>query len=168
MKRLMLGILVLSMAQLGCSKGMEALEKQTQLTKDDKPKIIPKGTGNLSVGEGGGAVQAVRKAAARTVNDSNMDQLHKLTSVTIQLDNRMPSAVEIRNEANMNRLGAIFEDDILILTDTKSVNGIYAYTKWPQRNEKHYVLMGSGRHEMSADELTKALQAQGSKVTLEK
>jgi hypothetical protein len=163
MKRLAI-LLVLFVSPLGCKKAFD-----TTPGPDEKVQVVPGGSGNLT--GGGGAVQGTRKAAARTVNDHYLNQLHQIifAAMTADGDQRMPSAEQIMQEvAQSKQIVAMIKDEIVILTDTKNSKAIWAYTKWPQRAEKHYVLTDAGRSDMTAAELEQALKAQGSVVKLEK
>ncbi len=158
----------LFMLSLSCQK---ADEKKSN--GDVPPNIVPKGGGDLSVGGGGGggAAQAVRKAAARTVNDVELDQLKLMivTAMTEDPNQNPPSADQIKEAARQNgKLAALIKDEVIILTNSQKRDGIWAYTKWPQRAGKHYVITASGRDEKTPDELATALKAQGSEVKLEK
>ncbi len=159
MKRLAT-LMLLIVSPLGC-------KDTSKPTDEEKAKVVPRGTGNLS--GGGGAAQSVRKAAARTVNDHYLDQLRTMIAALELQNSRVPSAKEIMDDvAQVKPVISMINDEIVILTDTKMQNGIWAYTKWPQRAEKHYVITINGRGEMTADELETALKAQGSVVRLEK
>ena len=165
----MIRLLILALlfvTPFGCKKAFD-----TTVGSDETPKIIPSGVGNLSGGGGGGAVQDVRKAAARTVNDHNLDQMYKMIfdAMTSDPNGKVPNAEQIKEEIRQaGPIAAMVKDGIVILTNTQNKDGVWAYTKWPQRGGKHYVITGAGRGEMTPDDLTKALQAQGSTVTLEK
>jgi hypothetical protein len=174
MKRLLI-VLPLLVVALSCKKAMKKLENDAQVQEGEQPRIVPKGDGNLSVGGGGGgggAVQGPRLAAARTVNDNNLNQLKFLffNEMTADPNGKPPSAdvikETIRKEAPA--IAAMVKDEIVILTNTDKADGILAYTKWPQRAGKHYAIKGGDRLEMTPDELTKALKSQGTTPILAK
>jgi hypothetical protein len=167
MKRLAI-LLPLFVLSLGCQK---ADDKKPG--GDDKPNIVGNGAGNLSVGGGGGggADQAVRKAAARTVNENELKQLQLfiLTAMTEDPSQKVPGADQIKELIKQDgKLVGFIKDEVIILTNSQKPDGIWAYTKWPQRAGKHYVITASGRDEKTPAELTDALKAQGSDVKLEK
>jgi type II secretory pathway pseudopilin PulG len=157
MKRLAT-LMMAGLVLAGCKKLTD-----TTPDPDEKPQIIPKGTGNLSVGNGsGGASQAVRKAAARTANDAQLNQLHLFISQAYSLNDRVPNANEIMQEIRTDgQLVALIKEEVIILTNNTQPEGIWAYTQWPQRNANHYIVTRSGRQEMSPADLRQALQAQG-------
>jgi hypothetical protein len=162
MKRLAL-LLVLLVSPLGCKKALD-----TTPGPEEKVKGLPT-QGDLSAG--GGGVQGVRQAAGRTVNDNNLHQLHQIIFAAQQADpdGRVPPADQIMREiAQSGKLVAMIKDETVILTNTSNTQGIWAYTKWPQRNGNHYVLMSAGRSDMSPKDLAEALKMQGSVVKLEK
>lgn len=162
MKRLAL-LLMMLVSPLGCKKALD-----TTPGPEEKVKGLPT-QGDLSAG--GGAVQSVRKAAGRTVNDHNLNQLYQIIFAAQQADpdGRVPPADQIKREiAQVGPLVAMVKDEVVILTNTSNTQGIWVYTKWPQRNGNHYVLMSAGRSEMSPKDLAAALTAQGSVVKLEK
>jgi hypothetical protein len=154
---------------IGCKKQMDDIQKSTELGKDEKPKIIPGGGGNLTVGGGGGAVQAVRKAAARIVNTIELDQLSKSiqTAMTLDPDNKVPDAKTIMEEIRQNgKLVGLIQAEVIILTNTKQADGIWAYTQWPQQENQHRAITRQGVEIIAADQLQQRLQAQGSTVKL--
>lgn len=168
MKRLTL-LALLVLAPLGCKKALDKIGDDAKPGENEQPRVVPKGTGDLS--GGGGATQSVRKAAARTVNDHYLSQLHQMivATMTEDVDGRVPDANRIMEEIkNVGPLNNMVKDEIVILTNNRDPQGIWAYTKWPQRAGKHYVITASGRGEMSPAELTRALETQRSTVKLEK
>jgi hypothetical protein len=167
MKRLAILLVVLLVSPLGCKKALDKIGDQAKLEPDEKPQIIPKGTGDLS--GGGGALGSVRKATARIANDVQLDQLYKSISAMELLEGGVPSADSIKKDVRQNKqLAGLIDEEVIILTNTNKKDGIWAYTKWPQRASEHYVITQSGRGQMSPAELEKALKAQGSTVNLEK
>jgi hypothetical protein len=87
------------------------------------------GGGNTNFVPGGGAVQNVRKAGVRTISLADMRSLGQSVFQTVQLDDRMPSAAEIKQSMQReapNVFAAINEGSI-ILTDTKNKTGLWAY-----------------------------------------
>lgn len=159
MKRLAMLALVFA-SPLGCSS--------SGTTAEENPKVIPGGQGNLS---GGGALGGPRNAAARTVNDVQLSELHKYINIamTAEPDQRVPDANQIMQEIRQDgKLVKLIQDEVIILTNNTNPQGIWAYTKWPQRGGNHYVITASGRGDMAPAQLAQALQAQGSVVKLEK
>ena len=138
----LLPILLLS---LGCQKTADNKKSDDE----PKPNIVGNGSGNLSVGGGGGggAAQAVRKAAARTVNLAEIGDL-RLTIVNAMTEDpnqNPPSAQQIKEAARQNgKLAGLIKDEVIILTDSQKKDGIWAYTKWPQKADKHYAITATG------------------------
>lgn len=162
MKRLVLLLLVL-VSPVGCKKALD-----TTPGKDENPKVIPSGTGDLS---GGGGIQAPRNAAARIANDIEINQLYTAinTAWTLDTDMNVPNANQIMQEIRQyGKVVAMIQQEIVILTNCTNKDGIWAYTKWPQRNGNHYAIISSGRVEVAPAQLKQALEAQGSLVKLEK
>jgi hypothetical protein len=170
MKRLAILLPLFALA-LGCKKDTAENAGDEKSSTNDKPNIVGKGTGDLSVGGGGGAVQAVRKAAARTVNDNELNNLRQFIALAIAEDpnQKPPSAEQIKELVKQDgKLVALIKDEVIILTNSQKPDGIWAYTKWPQRAGKHYVITAVGREEKTPAELTEALKAQGTEAKLEK
>ena len=129
--------------------------------------VNPNQSGNLTVKGGEGAIQSPRMAAARTINDAQMKDLHLSIFYTFQLENRVPDVNEIILEARKNRqLLPLLSEEVVILTGTKSGDGVWAYSQYPQRNGNHYVIVQSGRVEMSPEDLRKRLQQQMSAIKM--
>jgi hypothetical protein len=169
MKRLAI-LFVLFVLPLGCKKAMDKISDDAKLQPDEKPQIIPKGGGDLTSGSGG-ATQGVRNAAARTVNDVALKNLHDAISISESVDGAMPTADAIKKDKAVTQdkqLVGLINDEVIILTGAKNKDGIWAYTQWPQRAGEHYIIKASGRDSMPAAELEKALKAQGSPVKLQK
>jgi len=169
--------LVLAVAvAAGCKKK----PKETSPDSEPPPKFVsstggavaPNQNGNLSVSGGGsgyGAVQAVRKAAARTVNDAQMKDLHLSLFQTWQLDNRLPTAKEIMEEAKRNpQLLPLLQEEVIILTGANRGDQIWAYTQYPQRAGEHYAITSQGVEQMAPEVLKARLEQQGAPVKLSK
>ena len=130
--------------------------------------VNPNQSGNLTV-KGGEGVQSPRMAAARTINNAQMKQLHLSMFQTFQLDNRVPDVNEIMQEAKQNRqLLPLLTEEVVILTGTKNGDGVWAYSQYPQRNGNHYVVTQQGVNEMSPDDLKTRLEQQMSVVKMSK
>ena len=131
--------------------------------------VNPNQSGNLTVKGGEGAIQSPRMAAARTINNAQMKQLHLSMFQTFQLDNRVPDVNEIMQEAKQNRqLLPLLTEEVVILTGTKNGDGVWAYSQYPQRNGNHYVVTQQGVNEMSPDDLKARLEEQMSIVKMSK
>ena len=129
----------------------------------------PNQSGNLTVTGGQGAIQAPRMAAARTVNNVQLTQLHLSMFQTWQLDNRVPGRDEIIKEAQQNsQLFPLIRDEVIILTGTNRGDGVWAYTRYPQRANEHYVVMSQGVVQMAPEELRKRLEQQMSPIKMDK
>lgn len=127
MRVLMLFALGVVLAAGGCKKKSSAPPTANlEPTTPAPPAVDPRNTNFVA---GGGAVQNVRQAARRTVQLNDMHQLGLLIAQTVQLDDRMPSASEIKQSLQRDAptiLAAINEGTI-ILTDTKNKGGLWAY-----------------------------------------
>jgi len=166
MKRLAI-LLALLVSPLGCKKALDKIGDQAKLEPDEKPQVIPKGTGDLS--GGGGALGSVRKATARTANLVQLDQLKTTIASMELLEGGMPSADAIKKDVRQDKqLAALIDEEVIILTGTNKKDGIWAYTKWPQRAGEHAVVTASGVGSKSPADLEKELKAQGSAAKLEK
>ena len=161
---------LLAAAAAGCGKQPKANssgEKHVSSFGDNPTN--PNQAGNLSVTGGQGAIQAPRMAAARTVNQVQLDQLYKSMFFTFQLDNRVPSKDEIEKEARQNpQLWPLIKEEVIILTGTARGDGVWAYTQYPQRGGDHYVVTQSGVQQMVPEELRKRLEQQKSEIKMAK
>ncbi len=128
--------------------------------------VNPNQSGNLTV-KGGEGVQSPRMAAARTINDAQLRQLHLSMSQTFLLDNRVPDVAEIMKESRQNgQLLTLLNEEVVILTGTKNGNAIWAYSQYPQRSGNHYVIVQSGRIEMSPADLKTRLTQEQSPIKM--
>jgi hypothetical protein len=161
---------VLTLAALGCGK------KPKETPPDSAPPPVvssvggptgPNQQGNLTVTGGQGAIQAPRMAAARLINQEQLKQLHLSMFQAWSLDNRVPSANEVMQEARQNaQLLPLLKEEVIILTGTNQGGGVWAYTQYPQRAGQHYVVTQQGVEQIAPDELRQRLEAQGSPVKL--
>lgn len=170
-------VAVLMTAALGCKKEKKEANKggpditppaatYVSSVGGNNP-VNPNQSGNLSVTGGQGAIQSPRMAAARTVNDVQLQQLHLSMSQTFLLDNRVPDINEIMQEARQNsQLFPLLKEEVIILTGTKDGNAVWAYTQYPQRNGNHYVIVSSGRVEMSPEDLRKRLEQERAPIKM--
>ena len=128
--------------------------------------VNPNQSGNLTV-KGGEGVQSPRMAAARTINNAQLKQLHLSMFQTFQLDNRVPDITEVMNEAKQNRqLLPLLQEEVVILTGTKLGDGVWAYSQYPQRNGNHYVVTQQGVSEMSPADLRNRLTQEKSPIKM--
>jgi hypothetical protein len=120
-------LIVLVVVMSGCKKPEPP---KPVAKKDDAPPVAaPVDERNTNFQPGGGAVQNVRQAVKRTVALVDLDQLGKLIAGEELQNGRMPTAADIKLFLKKDApkiLGAI-EDGTLILTDTKSRSGLWAY-----------------------------------------
>jgi hypothetical protein len=128
--------------------------------------VNPNQNGNLTV-KGGEGIQSPRMAAARTINNAQLKQLHLSMFQTFQLDNRVPDINEVMNEAKQNRqLLPLLQEEVVILTGTKLGSGVWAYSQYPQRNGNHYVVTTEGVSEMSPTDLKNRLTQEKSPIKM--
>src|SRR5205823_13402597 len=129
----------------------------------------PNQQGNLTVTGGQGAIQSPRMAAARLVNQEQLKQLHLSMFQTWSLDNRVPTAAEVMQEARQNsQLLPLLKEEVIILTGTNQADGVWAYSQYPQRAGDHYVVTRQGVEQMSPDELRKRREQQKSPIKMSK
>jgi hypothetical protein len=129
----------------------------------------PNQNGNLSVTGGQGAIEGPRMAAARTVNNAQLRDLHLSMFQTWQLDNRVPTAKEVMDEARQNaQLLPLLKEEVIILTGATRGDQVWAYTQYPQRAGEHYVITQVGVEQMSPEVLKQRLEQQGAPVKLAK
>ena len=111
----------------GCKKKEKPVAmKEEPAPAAPAPAVDPRNTNYV---QGGGAIQNVRQAARRTVQLNDMHQLGLLISTTVQLDDRMPSASEIKQSLRRDAptILAAIDEGVIILTDTKNKGGLWAY-----------------------------------------
>ena len=131
--------------------------------------VAPNQNGNLTVTGGQGAIQSPRMAAARTINNAQLRDLHLSMSQAFLLDNRLPAPADVMKEAQQNpQLFPLLKDEVIILTGTNRGDGVWAYTQYPQRMGEHYVITQGGVVQMSPEELRKRLERQQSPVKMAK
>lgn len=84
---------------------------------------------NTNFRPGGTALGNVYRAGKRAGLMGEMQQIGQLVSVTVQVDDRMPSAAEIKADLQRSsgKLAALVADGTVILTDTKDKRGMWAY-----------------------------------------
>lgn len=168
-----LAFVALVVALAGCNKKPKPAQPDTEPPKHVSSgggALAPNQSGNLSVsGGGGGAVQATRKAAARTVNDAQMKDLHLSLSQAFLIDNRLPTAKEILDEARKNpQLLPLLQEEVIILTGATRGDQVWAYTQYPQRAGEHYVITSQGVEQIPPEALRGRLEQQGAPVKLAK
>jgi hypothetical protein len=167
MRSLLTLAVAVTLLAAGCKKAMDNVAKDASLGPNEKPKIIDT-TGNLTGGSGG-AIQATRKAAARTVNMAQLDQLSKSIQTLMTLDpsNKVPTLSAIQQEIRQNgQLMGLINEDVIVLTGFTGADGVWAYTQWPQRANNHYVITRSGVVDMDQAALRQTLQTQKSPIKL--
>ncbi len=131
--------------------------------------VAPNQNGNLSVTGGQGAIQGPRMAMAREVNQAQLKDLHLSMFQTWQIDNRLPMANEVMQEAKQNpQLLPLLKEEVIILTGATRGDQVWAYTQYPQRAGEHYVITQQGVEQMSPDVLRKRLESQGAPIKMSK
>jgi len=94
------------------------------------PPQAPRGINeNTNFRPGGTALGNVYRAGKRAGLMGEMQQIGQLVSVTVQVDDRMPSAAEIKTDLQRGsaKLAALVADGTVILTGTKDKRGMWAY-----------------------------------------
>jgi hypothetical protein len=163
-------LFVVTVATLGCKKQPKSTQPDS-----DPPKhvssgggaVAPNQNGNLTVTGGQGAIQAPPMAAARTVNNAQLRDLHLSLSQNFLIDNTLPKPDEIMKEAQSNRqLYPLLKEEVVILTGATRGDQIWAYTQYPQRAGEHYAVTQQGVEQMSPEDLRKRLEQQRAPVKL--
>lgn len=142
---------------------------QTRLGNDPTESKLVNTKGNLTVKGGEGGIRAPLLAAARTVNLAELKDLHLAIFQAITLDpgETPPDLAEVQQMVRQNhKLQKLVADGVVILTGSREKSGIFAYTQWPQRGGRHYVVVKEGVVEMEPNALQKQLESQGSVVKL--
>jgi hypothetical protein len=103
-------------------------------------------------GGAGGAVQAVRQAVVRTVNQNEMHNLHIFIDTASGASGQMPTVEEITRalEREAPKTHKLVQNGAIVLTGTNSREGIWAYTADPQTTGgEHLVVTASGVDRMT-------------------
>jgi len=126
--------------------------------------------GNLSV-KGGEGFGAPRAAAGRVLNQAELKDLHLGIFQSMQLDpgENPPGLEEVKQIVQQNsKMQKLVADEVVILTGSREKTGVFAYTQYPQRGGRHYVVTRSGVEEMEPAELKPRLEAQQSPIKMAK
>ena len=153
MKRF-LAVAVAFVALAGCDKG-----KGTSPTTEEKINPIP----NQFAPPGpGGAVQDVRKAVGRAVTQNELNNLRLFIDTASGASGQMPTQQEILAgvQKDDRKLAQAIQQGDIVLTGTRSREGVWAYTKEVQRNGNHYAVTSNGVEEMSPATLQQRLKNQ--------
>ena len=106
-------------------------------------------------------------AAARTVNNAQLRDLHLSLSQSWLIDNHLPTVDEIMKGAEQNsQLMPLLKEEVVILTGATRGDQVWAYTKYPQRAGDHYVITSQGVEQMNPDDLRKRLEQQGAPIKM--
>ena len=103
-------------------------------------------------------VHQVTNKVKETVTMTEMHDLHLMMSLDEVNNNRMPTAKEVRDYAKKEnpKLSKLLEDGVIVLTDTKKRDSVWAYEK-DAPTKGGWVVAGSGESKMTAEEVQKAL-----------
>ena len=159
---------------LGCNKSKPTTQDTlppppTPYVSSGGGPAAPNQQGNLTVHGGEGAIQAPRMAAARLVNQIEMNQLYTSMFQTWLGDNRVPTNDEMMKEARQNpQMLPLLRDEVIILAGATRGDQVWAYTQYPQRAGEHYVITQQGVEQMSPEVLRKRLEAQGASIKMSK
>ncbi|HEY2786927.1 MAG TPA: hypothetical protein VGJ05_18340 [Fimbriiglobus sp.] len=118
---------ILFVVIVGVALGMTGCKKKPTTTPTESPP--PSGVrGNSNYVAGGGAVQNVRQEAKRAVTLNDMHQIGLMISMSEIENNKMPSKNEIYSLLSQTpNLRKLIDDGDVILTGTKSREGLWAY-----------------------------------------
>jgi hypothetical protein len=165
-------LMVLCLVAAGCKKKSKPMEPDSTPPKHVSSgggPAAPNQSGNLTVSGGQGAIQAPRMAAARTVNNAQLRDLHLSMSQSYLVDNKVPSKDEIMQEARKNsQLFPLLKEEVVILTGATRGDEIWVYTQYPQRAGDHYVITSQGVDQMSPEVLRKRLEQQRAPIKMSK
>lgn len=125
-------------------------------TKPTSEKIDDR---NTSYRADGSTLGNAYRAGKRVGLQAEMGEIGKLVMVTVTTENRMPTAEEIKADLKTSaaKLYKLVEDGTIILTDTKSQTGLWAY-EIDSDKAGGIALVGGVADRKSADEI-KALIA---------
>lgn len=165
----------------GCKRSMDKLSEDTQVKPNEKFKstqhwltdqkgeqptvhaptgvVVNQGGG----GGSGGAAQAVRQAVVRSVNEQEMKTIQQFIELWYQTNGSMPGKAEfaLSLKKDAYKTYELVEANAIILTGTKSREGIWAYTYNPQSQAgEHIVATASYVGRMPAAELREKLKGQ--------
>lgn len=166
-KTVVVGLVLLAL--LGCKRATNQQAKEPPPPPEaSKQPSVHGPTGivvNPGAGGSGGAVQAVRTAVVRKVNEHELGQLRLFidTASTVSPSGQLPPPAEI-TAAMQREAPAIYkmlQDRVLVLTGARSRNTIWAYTGEPQSVAgEHLVVDANGIRRMPAAALQQQLAAQ--------
>ena len=114
-----------AVAATGCQKKPPAVAA----TQPAPPPPAPVDQRNTNFQAGAGAVQNVRKAAARTVSINDMHQLGTFVEQMYSEGGKMPAPKEIKDSIRRDapKVVADIDEGAIILTGTKDHAGLWAY-----------------------------------------
>jgi hypothetical protein len=182
MRKVLLCSLVLFMS-VGCKKAMDNLSADSQIRPDEKPKTTAQvltaqqGAGQQPAvhgatgvvinpgtpGGSGGAVQSVRRAVTRSVNEMDMRTIAQFIEADFTLNGQMPSKEAIVQTLKRDavKIFKLVEENVIVLTGTKNREHVWAYTYNAQTAEgEHVIIRSAGVERMPGQELLKLLQEQ--------
>lgn len=117
----------------------------------------------LGSGGSGGAVQAVRKAVGRTVQQHELNNIRQFIDTASSVNGRMPTAQETM-AALQREAPATFQlvqDGSIVLTGVQRREGIWAYTRDPQTvGGEHLIVTNMGIERLVGQQLQQRLAQQ--------
>lgn len=105
-------------------------------------------------------VGQVYRAGKRSGLLQEMQQIGGTISVTVQLDERMPTAADIKADLQKSaaKYAALIDDGTIVLTDTKNTKGLWAYEVDADK-AGGIVLVGGQARRATADEVKHLIAA---------
>jgi hypothetical protein len=146
-KLLVVGVLALVVIA-GCKKRVSKTEEDT--SRD----VVP---------GAGAAVQGVRLAVNRTVNQNEMENIRLFIETASSASGKMPSRAEVEQalQREAPKTWKMVQDKSITLTGVQSREGIWAYTTDPQTPAgEHLVVSGSGIERMNGQVMAQRLKMQ--------
>lgn len=124
----------------------------------------PQSTGPIvNTGGGGGAVQSVRKAVVRTVDQNDLHNIKIYIENASLASGRMPSKKEIiealKSDPGAAKIAKMIDDGDIVIPEIKQREGVWAYPK-NVLTEGGMVLTNEGVVRISNVELQEKLKAQ--------
>ncbi len=110
----------------GCKKKEKPVAKKEEPAPAEPAPIDDRNTAPVA---GSSTLGGAYRAGKRALAQSDMDQLGKLIFATVLENDRMPSATDIKNSLKRDapNLLAKIEEGVIVLTDTKNKDGLWAY-----------------------------------------
>ncbi len=148
-------LMLLSLLTVGCGQSQTSQGDEKKNGKDGKPAGQSGGNPSLT-----GVVQNVRGAVNRTVTQAELKSLHLYIDTASGASGEMPTIQQITTDVSSptgdRKLAAALQDGSIVLTGTRTREGIWAYEK-NALTAGGMVVKSDGIERMTAEQLKKAL-----------